>query len=102
MKIITLCSSLAVVVYIVGAIQLGEHAGLRKEVGLLRLERLGHVARRCFGTIWHSGVPGVPDIVTPATRTTAILLVDVDNDEHGCHVLQLAGYLVFWGPMKNL
>ena len=35
------------------------------------------MARRCFGTKWSGEVPGhgVPEMVTPASRTTAILLV---------------------------
>ena len=55
------------------SVPLGEQASGRR----WDCSGLGHVARRCFGTKWYGDVPGhgVPEMVTPAMRTTAVLLV---------------------------
>ena len=66
---------------VVGAIG---RAGLRKEVGLLRPGPRGpNVLRHLNGTMMCRG-HGVPEMVTPAMRTTAVLLgfLNLTN----CHV----------------
>ena len=56
------------------SVPLGEQASGRR----WNCSGLGHVARRCFGTKWYTMMfrgHGVPEMLTPAMRTTAVLLV---------------------------
>ena len=57
------------------SVPLGEQASGRRRDCL----GLDHVVRRCFGTKWYGEVPdevpGIPEMLTPAMRTTAVLLV---------------------------
>ena len=59
------------------SVPLGEQASGRR----WDCSGLGHVARRCFGTKWYSDVLVArstrdgDEMVTPAMRTTAVLLV---------------------------
>ena len=54
------------------SVKLGEQAS----GGRWDCSRLDHVVRKCYGTKWYGDVPGheVPEMVTPASRTTAVLL----------------------------
>ena len=79
----TLCSSLALLT-VVGAIG---RAGLRKEVGLLRPGPRGSkVLSTPNGTMMCRG-HGVPEMVTTAMRTTAVLLgfFRLDKYVQFCH-----------------
>ena len=69
---------------LVGAIG---RAGLRKEVGLLRPGPRGpKVLRHQMVRVKCQGY-GVPEMVTPASRTTAVLLVCLNLTNMPCSVL---------------
>ena len=69
------------------SVPLGEQASGRR----WDCSGLWHVARRCFGTKWYDdmggGGHGVPEMVTPAIRTTAVLLGFLNLTNMPCSVL---------------